>query len=109
MSSPKSCLKKQGQQLHAVEGGWSNAEVLDASDLGEEEGVKELMFGQVEVFEFKVCLGDHPDVSAGCPVSIDWKLKRKTLMDIDHFEYKRSEKRRPIKELKISVTDRAQM
>ena len=70
---------------------------------------KELTFGHVEVIEFPIILGDNPDVSDGCPVSIYRKGKKTEYMDLSFYESRREGKRRSRSKLWLSMTDRAQM
>ena len=69
---------------------------------------QELCFGNVEVIEFAVIVGDNPEVSDGCPVALDWNVLRSTCLHVTIYENYRSQ-RRAKDSLRLSVRDRAEM
>lgn len=71
-----------------------------------------LSFGTVQVYEFPIVVGDNPEVSKGCPVTIDWEPKTTTKLEVNKYEYLRA-RRRPVPrkkdDLKLSEEERAQI
>jgi len=56
---------------------------------------KKIIFTNVEVIEHPICIGDHPSVSRGCPIQLDYSIQpiRETF-DITLFEIQRSTERK---------------
>ncbi|KAG7364478.1 hypothetical protein IV203_037680 [Nitzschia inconspicua] len=73
---------------------------------------KEVSFQDIEFFEFNVILGDNPACSAGAPVALGNKLKRRTVYNLDFYEdFVRPLSDRPPNKGKciLSVTERANL
>ena len=83
-----------------------------SSDNDDEKGVR---FGVVKVHEFNMIKGDHPDVTSGCPVTIDWNGEETMVYDaVKHDRAKRREnrgrkQRRNRLDFKLTATDRSKM
>lgn len=60
---------------------------------------KRLSFGQVNVHQHNVIMGDNPSCSTGPPVALDWKLLRSDTYHIDDYEAMISSSRRKAKRL----------
>lgn len=43
-------------------------------------------FGNIEIQEYTMMLGDHPGVSEGTPITIDWKPVASHLFSVDDYE-----------------------
>ena len=88
---------------------------------GEEAGHKELLssrlekrrsvlFGDVQVLEFTLEVGDNPAVSDGCPMALGWDLQKSTEYDLDCYEqYRPPSSRRSGKKLRIPADERTQI
>ena len=65
---------------------------------------KLVRWGDVTIREHKSILGDHPGVSTGAPLTLDWRCQRETTFDVIEYEYtvRRCSPRRPRKELVLS-------
>ena len=71
---------------------------------------RKVTFGWIEVCEHVYEMGDHPEVSDGCPLTVGWELQSKRAFDIAYFEtYFPSEERRRETSMKLSVADRAKI
>jgi hypothetical protein len=66
---------------------------------------KKLSFDKVEIIELAITLGDNPSVSAGAPLTVEWKSQKRTTFQLDFFEKFRPE-RRSRSSLVISTEDR---
>jgi hypothetical protein len=47
---------------------------------------KSVQFSTIEVRDYWQCLGDHPDVNYGAPVSLDWDYQSEHSYDIEEYE-----------------------
>ena len=55
------------------------------------ETVRSVRFSTVSVRKYDLCLGDHPSVRQGAPVSLDWTYRRKeSRYPLDEYERRRS-------------------
>jgi hypothetical protein len=64
-------------------------------------------WGDLEIYEFPNILGDHPGLTGGAPITIDWEYDRKRVMAIDFYEqYRQLQPRRSRKELQIPCVQR---
>ena len=85
--------------------------ISSSSSDDDEKGVR---FGVVTVHEFNMIKGDHPDVTSGCPVTIDWNGEETMVYDaVKRDRAKRREnrgrKRRNRLDFKLTATDRSKM
>ena len=81
---------------------------------------KRLSFGDVEVLEFPIALGDNPQVSEGCPISMDWQSEKRSVVKLNFYESYLRSKSEPSftkksgtgskreSQFKLSVMDRAE-
>jgi hypothetical protein len=68
---------------------------------------KQVVWGDMEIYEFPNILGDHPCAQGGAPLSIGWKHDNKDVVGVDYFEYLRqSRPRRKTKHLILSSAER---
>ena len=65
-------------------------------------------FGSVTILEFPQILGDHPCVSSGAPITLDWNCRRTRQMDVQTFEdsYRSICPRRSRRELALTGPER---
>ena len=47
---------------------------------------KSVQFSTIEIRDYSLCLGDHPDVNRGAPVSLDWEYQVEQSFDIVEYE-----------------------
>ena len=47
---------------------------------------KSVQFSIIEIRDYSLCLGDHPDVNRGAPVSLDWEYKSEQSFDLKEYE-----------------------
>lgn len=47
---------------------------------------KSVQFSTIEVRDYSICLGDHPDVNRGAPVSLDWEYESEQSFDLEEYE-----------------------
>jgi hypothetical protein len=67
-------------------------------------------FGDIQVMEFPMELGDNPSVTRGCPLTIGWEMLRRTVYDVESYERLRPpERRRSSKQLRIPTEKRTQI
>jgi hypothetical protein len=84
-------------------------EKTDASDTRPRRS-RSVLFGEVQVMEFAMELGDNPAVSSGCPLQISWDLQSSTAYDLESYEQLRPPSERRSKgKLRISSQKRAQI
>jgi len=62
-------------------------------------------FSSVEIREYAIRMGDNPSVSAGPPITIEWKHFNEKIIDIDTFE-KNLPPRRPATAMAIPAKER---
>lgn len=53
---------------------------------GRRSSSKSVHFSTIEVRDYSLCLGDHPDVNRGAPVSLDWEYESEQSFDIEEYE-----------------------
>ena len=71
---------------------------------------RKVWFNRIEINEHPYELGDNPSVSDGAPLTIAWKSQAKTVFEIEYYEtYRPSSERRKKNDLRLSVSERAQM
>lgn len=70
---------------------------------------RRVSFASVEIAEHARLLGDHPDVSSGAPITIDWKAQRRVSLDFEDYESCRETNRRSREEMIIPNFERRQM
>mmetsp|Transcript_21760 Transcript_21760/g.44047 ORF Transcript_21760/g.44047 Transcript_21760/m.44047 type:complete len:112 (-) Transcript_21760:160-495(-) len=71
--------------------------------------IRRVSFGSVDIQEHDLTLGDHPDVSNGPPISLDWKVKRRNSFDVESYEKERQISRRPSQGLIIPFFERRKL
>ncbi len=54
---------------------------------------KHVSFATIEIFEFPITLGDHPCVSMGPPLTIEWAPQRISTFELETFEEYRPQRR----------------
>ena len=55
-------------------------------------------------------MGDNPEVSSGCPLTIDWDGAKTHNIDLDLYDEIRTDERRTSKQqLRLGVADRVKM
>ncbi len=59
--------------------------VKDDDPIKGNEG-KSVQFSTIEVRDYSICLGDHPDVNRGAPVSLDWEYESEQSFDLEEYE-----------------------
>ncbi|KAL3925712.1 MAG: hypothetical protein SGILL_000219 [Bacillariaceae sp.] len=69
---------------------------------------KHVAFGDLQIREYPLILGDNPACSDGCPISIGWKPQATYERNLDFYEYSKNSKRKG-KCRKVSVQKRAQL
>jgi hypothetical protein len=47
---------------------------------------KIVQFSTIEIRDYSLCLGDHPDVNRGAPVSLDWEYQSEQSFGIVEYE-----------------------
>lgn len=70
-----------------------------------ERTVLSVSFGDVEIRKYRRILGDHPDVSVGPPISLDWDYNTCRRLSLDKYESCRKNRRHG-SELIMSNTQR---
>lgn len=68
--------------------------------------VRRVSFNKIEIREYPICLGDHPDCSTGPPLTIAWNPVREMHFSVNKFESMRESVRRHDSELKLSYLSR---
>lgn len=63
-------------------------------------------FGTVVVHTHKVILGDHPFVSEGLPLALDWEVLESSILSVDEYERQREERPSRSFPTKISYSER---
>jgi len=61
-----------------------------------------VQFGTVEIRDYKRILGDHPCVSIGPPLSIDWDYEENEPRDVDEYEFDRVLSRKSQQEMYLN-------
>ena len=61
-----------------------------------------VQFGTVEIRDYKRILGDHPCVSIGPPLSIDWDYEENEPQDVDDYEFDRVLSRKSQQEMYLN-------
>jgi len=61
-----------------------------------------VQFGTVEIRDYKRILGDHPCVSIGPPLSIDWDYEENEPQDVDEYEFDRVLSRKSQQEMYLN-------
>ena len=61
-----------------------------------------VQFGTVEIRDYKRILGDHPCVSIGPPLSIDWDYEENKPQDVDEYEFDRVLSRKSQQEMYLN-------
>ena len=62
---------------------------------------KTVTFGQIEIHEHYLTLGDHPDCSCGFPIQLDWERVTSSVQHVDDYELTR----KPRQKLNCLVVD----
>ena len=64
----------------------------DREDTMKSNESKTVQFTTIEIRDYSLCLGDHPDVNRGAPVSLDWEYQSQQSFDIEEYEQRYSGK-----------------
>jgi hypothetical protein len=69
---------------------------------------KSVRFGDCHIRSYNRILGDHPCVSAGCPVQLGWKIVAAESVSVDEFEEMRAARDNTlkVKDMKLSAKER---
>jgi hypothetical protein len=62
-------------------------------DIRQTKKTKSVSFGNIEVREYPMVLGDNPSCRDGLPVSLGWEYAQLCLMDVDDYEHDRPPRR----------------
>lgn len=69
-----------------------------------------VQFGQVEIREYSITIGDNPSCSSGCPISLDWNYDEHLVqLSLDQFEECRVDERRSRLQIKMPAEVRYQI
>uniref|UniRef100_A0A7S0UKW2 Uncharacterized protein n=1 Tax=Pseudo-nitzschia delicatissima TaxID=44447 RepID=A0A7S0UKW2_9STRA len=77
MSVQKKRIRKSSMKRLAFE---------NDSDPIQSNEAKSVQFSTIEVRDYSLCLGDHPDVNRGAPVSLDWEYQSEQSFDLEEYE-----------------------
>mmetsp|Transcript_8508 Transcript_8508/g.17745 ORF Transcript_8508/g.17745 Transcript_8508/m.17745 type:complete len:207 (+) Transcript_8508:62-682(+) len=64
----------------------------DVEDSLKSHGSKSVQFSTIEIRDYSLCLGDHPDVNRGAPVSLDWEYESEQSFNLEEYEQRCSGK-----------------
>lgn len=71
--------------------------LMDVADSGDENedgtSSRQVKFNAIEIREYPMTLGDHPNCSYGPPVTLDWDYEELGLIDVNHYELARPNRR----------------
>ncbi|KAG7349169.1 hypothetical protein IV203_011766 [Nitzschia inconspicua] len=106
----RSCHREQCDLLDAINQSGSN----ERSNRKSRRTNLRISFGNVHVVHFWPRLGDHPYVSAGCPIALGDPIhsngSKAVVLDIESYEQRRpSHQRRPSRHLRIPPEERLNM
>ena len=64
-------------------------------------------FSAIKIRHYKQTIGDHPSVSYGPPISLDWKYSEKSLVDVsDYEENRQGTRRKNLKDMQMNYYSR---
>lgn len=66
---------------------------------------RRVSFTSLEIREYSVVPGSHPECSSGCPIELGWEYRSLNELSLDHYESVRNP-RRPRDQLRLSVQER---
>ena len=66
---------------------------------------KQVSFNDVQIRDYDVTIGDHPDCSIGPPISLGWDFKQSASIDLEEYETHRAP-RRSLRELVLNYYHR---
>ena len=66
---------------------------------------RRVSFTSLEIREYPVIPGSHPECSSGCPIELGWEYHSQSELSLDHYEAARHP-RRPREQLRLSVQER---
>ena len=66
---------------------------------------RRVSFTSLEIREYSVVPGSHPQCSSGCPIELGWEYQSSSEHSLDHYEAARHP-RRPRDQLRLSVEER---
>lgn len=67
---------------------------------------RKVQFGTVVVRDYEIILGDHPGVSCGPPLTIDWTYHENEPTDVDQYEFDHALSRRDLRDLMLNYYQR---
>eukprot|EP00751_Fragilariopsis_kerguelensis_P039248 CAMPEP_0171002528 /NCGR_PEP_ID=MMETSP0736-20130129/16259_1 /TAXON_ID=186038 /ORGANISM="Fragilariopsis kerguelensis, Strain L26-C5" /LENGTH=250 /DNA_ID=CAMNT_0011430927 /DNA_START=21 /DNA_END=770 /DNA_ORIENTATION=- len=74
---------------------------------------KGVRFSTVNIRQYSICLGDHPSVALGAPISLDWTYEKEISIDLQEYEQHTTQyysgKRRTRCEFKLPSQERFQL
>ena len=71
----------------------------DREDFFRSAEPKSVQFSTIVVRDYSLCLGDHPEVNRGAPVSLDWEYESEQSYNIEEYEQRPSRKYRSRQQL----------
>lgn len=67
---------------------------------------RKVQFGTVVVRDYEIILGDHPGVSCGPPLTIDWTYHENEPTDVDQYEFDNALSRRNLRDMMLNYYQR---
>ena len=65
-----------------------------------------VLFSEVSIRSYDLCIGDSPCVLVGAAISLDWTYRESSPVSVNEFEFFRAPRRRQTDELRMSAQDR---
>jgi hypothetical protein len=72
----------------------------------ERRAARKLSWGNVQIREYNRIIGDHPEVSVGPPLSLDWQYHQHDDMGVDTYEESKASSRKQRRLLRLSSLTR---